>query len=178
MDVTKLILCTQHPDDEQYMYPHPMPVRTKSSRGTILHSRSPSAGINHDEDDPYPHPPQARTPSFHPPSRTKSSRASIHRAQSIVPKGSRATVRSFARPGALPAHFETEGDNVILQVWLPWTERLNERPCRFHITGVDGKEYSLEIDYRWMKAINGTAKFRGAGMPRERGLGRGHLIIE
>ncbi|KAF6754411.1 hypothetical protein DFP72DRAFT_898985 [Ephemerocybe angulata] len=80
--------------------------------------------------------------------------------------------------GRFQLPFETDGDDVILQVWLPWTERLNEMPCRFHITGVDGKHYSLEIDYQWTKMVHGTAKFRGAGMPRERGKGRGHLIIE
>lgn len=150
---------------------HP-PARTRSSRASI--HNSPYVGHSL-QDDQFLHSQPIRTKS------TRSSRRSTvpqSTPQVISRKGSRTTIRSFARPGAIPAPFETDGDDVILQVWLPWTERLNEMPCRFHITGVDGKHYSLEIDYQWTKMVHGTAKFRGAGMPRERGKGRGHLIIE
>ncbi|KAF6754412.1 hypothetical protein DFP72DRAFT_1170154 [Ephemerocybe angulata] len=68
--------------------------------------------------------------------------------------------------------------DLSVLVRLPWTERLNSAPCRFSITGVDGKRYSLEIDYRASKMISGFATFQDAGMPLLNGKGRGKLTIE
>lgn len=107
--------------------------------------------------------------------RNKSSRGTVKQrppSRHGSAKGSRTTMYS------IPAHFETDGDNVTLYVWLPWTELLNEQPCRFHITGVDGKSYSLEVDYRFTGMVHGSAKFRGAGLPHTRERGRGKLVVE
>jgi hypothetical protein len=50
---------------------------------------------------------------------------------------------------------------------------------RFSITGVDGKKYSLEVDYQANKMVAGSAIFQGAGMPCGIGRGeRGTLRIE
>jgi len=74
--------------------------------------------------------------------------------------------------------FERHGSNLSVRVRLPWTDRLNEGPCRFTITGIGGEKYSLEVDYCERRMVNGTAIFRGAGMPRCDGKGRGSLAIE
>lgn len=165
-------------------HPAPSITRDRSGSWTPPNADHPAGGDRYDDDEYDYHtaaPPQPQL------TRTKSTRSrttnstrlrSNRQSERLPSKQSQATMRSFVRPGALPAHFILEGDNVTLQVVLPWTERLKERPCRFHITGVDGKAYSLEIDYQWTKMVQGSAKFRGAGLPRERGLGRGHLIIE
>lgn len=90
----------------------------------------------------------------------------------------RESIRSIPKgpPGSVP--FEREGDDIVVQVWLPWTERLQEGPCHFHVDGMHGDRYWIEVDYQWTKAINGTAKFHGGGMPRSGAYGRGRFIVE
>ena len=84
------------------------------------------------------------------------------------PISMRESIRSIhkAPPGTFP--FERDGEDIVAQVWLPWTEKLQERPCHFHVDGMHGERYWLEVDYRWTKAINGTAKFHGE-------IGRAHV---
>lgn len=125
------------------------------------------SGSHHGHDDHYDPQPVL--------TRNKSSRSTAKQrpvSRHVSAKTSRTTMYS------LPAHFETDGDDVTLYVLLPWMELLNERPCRFHITGVDGKSYSLEVDYRFTGMVHGSAKFRGAGLPHSRERGRGKLVVE
>lgn len=161
-------------------------VRARSSRASIHYSPPPPVASGsgthyHDDNDDRDrdhddgHAEYLRSQVAHSKSGKSSVRQSIPRHLSAKP--SRSSIASVVQSGHLPAWCEREDDNVIVQVWLPWTDRLKEIPCRFHVEGYDHKTYSLEVDYQWNKMIHGSAKFRGAGF-RRKGGGRGHLIIE
>ncbi|TEB34525.1 hypothetical protein FA13DRAFT_1729158 [Coprinellus micaceus] len=78
-----------------------------------------------------------------------------------------------------PLRFRRSGADLSARVRLPWSDLLKESPMRFSITGVDGKKYSLEVDYQANKMVAGSAIFQGAGMPCGIGRGeRGTLRIE
>ena len=78
-----------------------------------------------------------------------------------------------------PMRFRWSGADLSTCVRLPWSNLLKEGPMRFSITNVDGKRYSLEVDYRANKMVAGSAIFRDAGMPCGAGHNeRGMLRIE
>src|SRR5690606_13157761 len=77
-----------------------------------------------------------------------------------------------------PSRFQRHKGDLTIRVSLPWTDRLCKAPCRFSVTGVDEKKYSLEVDYLNSKMITGRAIFKGAGMPLLDGKRRGKMTIE
>ena len=107
--------------------------------------------------------------------RKKSSRGTVKQR---APSRHASALRSRSTVYSIAPHFDVDGDDVTMYVYLQWMDMLNERPCRFHITGVDGKNYSLEVDYRLTGMTHGSAKFRGAGLPHSEYRGRGKLVVE
>lgn len=77
-----------------------------------------------------------------------------------------------------PLCFKRNEGNLSVLVSLPWTDRLYKSACSFSVTGVDGKKYSLEVDYPRSKMTSGRATFMGAGMPLLDRKKRGKLTIE
>lgn len=117
-------------------------------------------------------PPARHPPPANPPIKTPTAMA---RPASMMDHVSIRSVSKINRDG-FP--FEQEGDDLVAQVWLPWTDKLKETPCIFQVNGLEGEPYWCEVDYTWKKVIHGTVKFHGAGMPRSGGKGRGRLIVE
>ncbi|KAF6759930.1 hypothetical protein DFP72DRAFT_120633 [Ephemerocybe angulata] len=74
--------------------------------------------------------------------------------------------------------FYRDGDDLHAHVCLPWTSRLERKDCKFHIKGLDGARYEVEVDYRRTGMVNGVVEYRGKGMPRYKREGRGKLYIE
>ncbi|KAF5341630.1 hypothetical protein D9611_001466 [Ephemerocybe angulata] len=74
--------------------------------------------------------------------------------------------------------FYRDGDDLHAHVCLPWTSRLERKACKFHIKGLDGARYEVEVDYRRTRMVNGVVEYRGKGMPRDKREGRGSLYIE
>jgi hypothetical protein len=54
---------------------------------------------------------------------------------------------------------------------------LEEGPCWFSVTGIDRKKYTVEIDYRLSKMVDGSVTFYEAWMPMSDGRGRGKFIV-
>ncbi|KAJ2922361.1 hypothetical protein H1R20_g14731, partial [Candolleomyces eurysporus] len=79
---------------------------------------------------------------------------------------------------AHPLGFKRVGHDISTLLRLPWTESLEEGPRRFTVTGIDGKKYAVEIDYRFSKMVAGSVTFYKAGMPRPDGKGKGKFTID
>ncbi|PFH48767.1 hypothetical protein AMATHDRAFT_76561 [Amanita thiersii Skay4041] len=79
-------------------------------------------------------------------------------------------------------HEKCGEDDLVMQVRLPWVERLKDEKAKVVVTGVDGKELVFEVDCRVGKGrerpkMSGVAVIEGAGMPLKGGE-RGTLFIK
>ena len=73
--------------------------------------------------------------------------------------------------------FRRVSDDLLMEVRLPWVEKLNEEPGMVYFHSVDAKEYLFTMDYHKHQLLSGTAVIPGAGMPLSNGLGRGRVVI-
>ncbi len=73
--------------------------------------------------------------------------------------------------------FRRVSDDLLMEVRLPWVEKLNEEPGMVYFHSVDAKEYLFTVDYHKHQLLSGTAVIPGAGMPSSNGLGRGRVVI-
>lgn len=94
------------------------------------------------------------------------------------PASTRGRESIYSIPKTTGFPFETEGDDLIARVWLPWRDDLYDHPCKFWVRGINGEDWDLDVDYAYSKMINGIVKIRGGGMTRRDGHGRGRLVVE
>jgi DnaJ-class molecular chaperone len=77
-----------------------------------------------------------------------------------------------------PLLFKHIGPDISALLCLSWTQSLEEGPHQFSVTRIDGKKYTVEIDYRFSKMVDGSVTFYEAGMPMPDGRGRGKFIVK
>lgn len=73
--------------------------------------------------------------------------------------------------------FRRVSDDLLMEVRLPWVDKLNEEPGMVYFHGVDAKEHLFTVDYHKHRSLSGTAVIPGAGMPLSNGHGRGRVVI-
>lgn len=78
-------------------------------------------------------------------------------------------------------HFSRVGDDLILEVKVPYDDSLRYHGGHFMVGGLDGQKLHFCIDSLRDRAWNGRSIIKGAGMPvRRRGqfVGRGNLVVQ
>ncbi|GLB40332.1 putative protein folding [Lyophyllum shimeji] len=88
---------------------------------------------------------------------------------------------AFVVEEALHTRYSRMQDDLFVDLQLPWTRSLEQRPKQVHIRGIDGEEISFFIDYVRDTTLKGDLSIRGAGMPIRNGgrvCGRGNLVVQ
>ncbi|TFK33224.1 hypothetical protein BDQ12DRAFT_445503 [Crucibulum laeve] len=77
--------------------------------------------------------------------------------------------------------FTRVGDDLIMDIRLPWIESLRSQGGRIPLDGLDGQKLFLFINYPRDRMVRGKHMIPGAGMPVRQNsvvVGRGNLIIQ
>jgi DnaJ family protein B protein 4 len=86
-------------------------------------------------------------------------------------------------PHARFSRLQKNGDDLGMDVKLPWVKTLEKEKGEVHFKGIDGKNMAVKIDYPNDRHMEGTHVVVGAGMPiRQEGEGvvtrrRGDLVV-
>ena len=72
---------------------------------------------------------------------------------------------------------DRDGDDLFMDVHLPWMDRLQYERGEARVRTIDGKEISLGIYYYKERLLSGIRVVRGAGMPRGDGS-RGDMVVQ
>jgi len=67
------------------------------------------------------------------------------------------------------------GDDLGMDVKVPWVKALEKEKGEVHFKGIDGKNMAVKIDYPNDRHMEGTHVVVGAGMPI-RGGGQGGVV--
>lgn len=73
--------------------------------------------------------------------------------------------------------FRRVRDDLWIDLRLPWVDELNNKEGVIYIPGVDGQEYSVEVDHHATHRLHGIKTISKAGLPRYDGTGRGKLVV-
>lgn len=72
-------------------------------------------------------------------------------------------------------------DDLIMDVRIPWVDKLRQQGGKVPLVGIDGRNLVIQIDTPKDRNTKGRSVVQGAGMPiRERGrvVGRGNLVVQ
>lgn len=73
--------------------------------------------------------------------------------------------------------FDRDGDDLFMDVHLPWMDRLQHERGEARVRTIDGRELSFGIHYHKERLLSGIRVVRGAGMPRSDGS-RGDMVVQ
>ena len=68
-------------------------------------------------------------------------------------------------------------EDLLMEVRLPWVDRLNRESGRVYFQRIEGGECMFSVDYHMNGLLSGTTVIPDAGMPLHDGLRRGRVII-
>jgi len=73
--------------------------------------------------------------------------------------------------------FRRVRDDLWIDLRLHWADELNNKEGVVYISGVDGQEYTVEVDHHATHHLYGIKTISKAGMPRYDGAARGKLVV-
>lgn len=73
------------------------------------------------------------------------------------------------------------GQDLVIQVQIPWTDNLRRKDGRIHFNGIDNTMLCARISYARERRVVGQHRIKGGGMPilsDGRTIGRGDVIVQ